>query len=64
VPYRTVAEHWQAFLERAEEHDGAPRFVVKESRSTCAAGVSSAAASTSCVVMSAFMGEVDHSLLW
>lgn len=28
--YQTVAEHWPAFLERAEEHGGLPRFVVKE----------------------------------
>ncbi len=24
--YQTVAEHWPAFLERAEEHGGLPRF--------------------------------------
>ncbi|GMV13973.1 MAG: hypothetical protein AMXMBFR56_21970 [Polyangiaceae bacterium] len=30
VLYQTVAEHWPAFLERAEEHGGLPRFVVKE----------------------------------
>lgn len=28
--YQTVAEHWPAFVERAEEHGGLPRFVVKE----------------------------------
>ncbi|MBK7583359.1 MAG: transposase zinc-binding domain-containing protein [Myxococcales bacterium] len=28
--YQTVAEHWPAFLERADEHGGLPRFVVKE----------------------------------
>ena len=28
--YQTVAEHWPAFLERAEEHGGLPRSVVKE----------------------------------
>ncbi len=30
VLYQTVAEHWPAFLERAEEQGGLPRFVVKE----------------------------------
>jgi hypothetical protein len=30
VLYQTVAEHWPAFLERAGEHGGLPRFVVKE----------------------------------
>jgi Transposase zinc-binding domain len=30
VLYQTVAEHWPAFLERAEGHGGLPRFVVKE----------------------------------
>jgi hypothetical protein len=30
VLYQTVAEHWPAFLERAEQHGGLPRFVVKE----------------------------------
>ncbi len=28
--YQTVEAHWPAFLERAEEHGGLPRFVVKE----------------------------------
>ena len=28
--YQTVAGHWPAFLEQAEEHGGLPRFVVKE----------------------------------
>ncbi len=30
VLYRTVAEHWPAFLERAEEQGGLPRFVTAE----------------------------------
>lgn len=28
--YQTVAEHWPAFLEQAEEHGGLPRFVTAE----------------------------------
>ncbi len=28
--YQTVAERWPAFLERAEQHGGLPRFVVRE----------------------------------
>jgi hypothetical protein len=30
VLYRTVERHWPAFRERAEEHGGLPRFVVRE----------------------------------
>ncbi len=30
VLYQAVAEHWPAFQERAEEHGGLPRFVVRE----------------------------------
>ena len=30
VLYRTVERHWPAFLERAEERGGLPRFVVRE----------------------------------
>lgn len=30
VLHRTVSRHWPAFLERAEEHGGLPRFVVRE----------------------------------
>ncbi|MBX3131744.1 MAG: hypothetical protein KF718_33815 [Polyangiaceae bacterium] len=30
VLYQAVAEYWPAFLERAEEHGGLPRFVVQE----------------------------------
>jgi len=30
VLYQTVEAHWPKFLERAEEHGGLPRFVVKE----------------------------------
>ncbi len=30
VLYQTVAEHWPAFVQVAEEHGGLPRFVVKE----------------------------------
>ncbi len=28
--YQTVQKHWPAFLERAEEHGGLPRFVTAE----------------------------------
>ena len=28
--YQTVAEHWPAFLEQAEDKGGLPRFVVRE----------------------------------
>jgi hypothetical protein len=28
--YRTVAEHWRAFLSQADEHGGLPKFVVRE----------------------------------
>ncbi|MBK9000395.1 MAG: hypothetical protein IPM35_32140 [Myxococcales bacterium] len=62
---QAVAEHWPAFLERAEAHGGLPRFVVKElevpwglrallgyDRKLCAE------------VVSVFMGEVDRSLRW
>jgi len=30
VLYQVVAEHWPAFLERAEEMGGLPRFVERE----------------------------------
>jgi hypothetical protein len=30
VLYQTVAEHWPAFRERAEEAGGLPRFIVEE----------------------------------
>jgi hypothetical protein len=39
--YPTIAEHWPAFRERAEEASGLPRFVDKNSRCTFAAGCSS-----------------------